>query len=174
MIQLNNIWKDRSLPLQLKSKIFKCLVWPVMTYGCESWTLKKDDERKIEAAEMWCHRRLLRVSWKEKRTNKSILEQLKTGRQLLNITNQRKLKYVGHVIRNNRTDLMRSALQGRVEGRRRVGRPSVTMIDNLTRASGMSLHSMSRASLNREEWRRICWKTSFCAAANSVHGDADR
>ena len=89
MTQLNNIWKDRSIPIDLKMKLLKCLVWPVMTYGCESWAQKKDDDNKIQAAEMWFFRRLLRVSWKERRTNDSTLEELGVERTLLIMINRK-------------------------------------------------------------------------------------
>ena len=81
MLQLNNIWKDRSIPNQLKMFLLKCLVWPVLMYGCEAWTLRKEEEKRINAAEMWLYRRLLRISWKDKRTNDSILEELSTNKR---------------------------------------------------------------------------------------------
>ena len=76
MVQLNNIWKDHGIKRDLKVKLLKCLVWPVMLYGCEAWTHRKADDKKIEAAEMWFYRRLLRVTWTDRRTNFSILEEL--------------------------------------------------------------------------------------------------
>ena len=72
MVQLNSIWRDRGIPNFLKVNILKCLIWPVATYGCEAWTLRKEEEKRIDAAELWFYRRLLRVQWTEKRTNKSI------------------------------------------------------------------------------------------------------
>ena len=76
-MELDTIWKDRGIRKELNMKLVKALIWPVITYGAEGWTLKKDDERRLEAAEMWCYRRLLRISWMEKRTNKSILDDFK-------------------------------------------------------------------------------------------------
>ena len=78
MVQLNNIWKDHGIPINLKIKLLKCLVWPIMLYGCEAWTMRKEDERRVEAAELWFYRRLLRVKWTDKRTNESILDELGT------------------------------------------------------------------------------------------------
>ena len=92
MVQLNNIWKDRSIPTQLKMKILQCLVWPIMLYGCETWTTKKADVKTIEAAEMWFYRRLLRVKWTERRTNDSILQELGTNKQPCNHHQQKKTK----------------------------------------------------------------------------------
>ena len=77
-MELDTSWKDRGIRKELKMKLVKALIWPVITYGAEGWTLKKDDERRLEAAEMWCYRRLLRISWTEKRTNKSILDEFQT------------------------------------------------------------------------------------------------
>ena len=82
-MELDTIWKDRGIRKELKMKLVKALIWPVITYGTEGWTLKKDDERRLEAVEMWCYRRMLRISWTEKRTNKSILNELQTRRELL-------------------------------------------------------------------------------------------
>ena len=104
MLQLNNIWKDRGIPNDLKVQILKCLVWPVMLYGCEAWTLRKEEENKINAAEMWFYRRLLRIQWTEKRTNDSVLEELSVKKEVLNIIIKRRLKYVGHANRNSKTD----------------------------------------------------------------------
>ena len=75
IMELDTNWKDRGIRKELKMKLAKALIWPVITYGPEGWTLKKDDERQLEAAEMWCYRILLRISWTEKRTNKSILNE---------------------------------------------------------------------------------------------------
>ena len=92
------IWKDRRIRKELNMKLVKALIWPVITYG--GWTLKKDDGRRLEAAEMWCYRRLLRISWTEKRTNKSILDALQTRRELLAQIIKRKIAFFGHACRN--------------------------------------------------------------------------
>ena len=109
-VQLNNIWKDRGIPKILKVKLIKTLIWPVMLYGSEAWTLRKAERDKIEAAEMWFYRRLLRVKWTDKRTNNSILEELSVKRQLSNEIDKRRLRYVGHVNRCKDTYLMTTAL----------------------------------------------------------------
>ena len=96
------------MPNSLKITILKCLVWPVVMYGCEAWTLRREEEKKLEAAEMYLYRQLLRVTWKDKRTNESILEELSTERILLQEIKRRKLRYLGHANRNTRTDLMTS------------------------------------------------------------------
>ena len=172
MVQLNNIWKDRSIPTQLKVKILKCLVWPKMLYGCETWTTKKADDNKIEAAEMWFYRRLLRVKWTERRTNESVLQELGTMRMLSSIINKRKLKYIGHASRNQNTQLMKQVFQGKIQSQRKKGRPSASYINSLNKSLGLKLQSISRDSQDREKWKQIVWST--CAAANIEHDDADR
>ena len=92
MVQLNNIWKDHSIPKSLKLKLLKCLVWPVSLYGCEAWSQKKTDNTMLEACEMWFYRRLLRIKWTDKVTNKNVLEQIGTNRKILHLINERKLK----------------------------------------------------------------------------------
>ena len=119
MVHLNNIWKDHSLPLQLKLKILKCLICPVMMYGCAAWTLIKADEKKIEAAEMWFYRRLLRVKCTEKRTNQSVSKEIGSPKQMLETINVRKLKYVGHICRHTDTGLMLNVLQGKTQSARK-------------------------------------------------------
>ena len=171
MLQLNNIWKDRSIPNQLKMFLLKCLVWPVLMYGCEAWTLRKEEEQRINAAEMWLYRRLLQISWKDKRTNDSILEELSTNRVLLQEINKRKLKYLGHAVRNPKTDLMATILQGRVEGRRNRGRPPMSYMDNITAISGLTLGEVIHRSRDREDWRTV---VAMSEAATDEHGDADR
>ena len=171
MIQLLNIWKDRSIPLQLKVKIMECLVWPIMLYGWETWTTRKAKEKKIEAAWMWFYRRLLRISWTERRTNESVLQELGRGRKLLTLINKRKLKYVGHASRNTQTDLMKTVLQGKVESKRRKGRPPANYINKL-RSLGVSLQRTSQESQDRDIWRRTV--DASCLAAIITNDDADR
>ena len=154
-VQLNNIWKDRGIPTGLKIAILKCLVWPVVIYGCEAWTLKQDDQNRINAVEMWLYRRLLRVSWKEKRTNESILTELGATRKLLSEVQKRRLRYTGHALRSTKTDLMKTVLQGKFAGKSKKGRPAMTFINNIEKSSGLSLHKMSQRSKDRNEWRAI-------------------
>ena len=170
-IELNNIWKDRGIPTALKMTILKCLVWPVVLYGCEAWTLKQDDQNRIHAVEMWLYRRLLRVSWKEKRTNDSILEELGVTRKLLSEVQKRRLRYTGHALRNTKTDLMKTVLQGKFAGKRRQGRPSTTLINNIEKSSGLSLHKMSQRSRDRSKWRAV-----VMSAGDPIdeHGDGYR
>ena len=94
-----------------------------MLYGSDTWTFRKRDEERIEAAEIWFYRRLLRVQWTDKRTNESILEELSETRQVLKEINKRKLKYIGHANRNTKTQLMKTVLQGKLEAKRKAEKP---------------------------------------------------
>ncbi|RUS81011.1 hypothetical protein EGW08_011216 [Elysia chlorotica] len=154
-IELNNIWKDRGIPTTLKMAILKYLVWPVVLYGCEAWTLKQEEQNRIHAIEMWLYRRLFRVCWKEKRTNDSILKELGVTRKLLSEVQKRRLRYTGHAIRNIKTDLMKTVLQGKFAGKRRKGRPPTTLIDNIEKSSGLSLHKISLRSRDRNKWHTV-------------------
>ena len=171
MVQLNNIWKDHGIPISLKVKLLKCLVWPVLLYGCEAWSQRKTDNKKIESCEMWFYRRLLRVKWTDKRTNISILEELGTSRKLLNIITERKLKYIGHASRNQNTNLMTISFQGKLEANRNKGRPPTTLLSNITDACKLKIHDIARASKDRQYWRDF---VRSCTASNSANGDGDR
>ena len=150
----------------------KCLVWPVMLYGSETWTTRKKDENKIEAAEMWFFRRLLRVKWTERRKNDSILAELKTTKTLLSLIQKRKLTYLGHALRNKNTDLMKTVVQGKMETGRRRGRPPASYIKSVTAACGAGLQKISWQCEDREEWRTKVRGT--CRAANIDNDEADR
>ena len=123
---------------------------------------------------MWFYRRLLGVSWKEKRTNESILEQPGVTRILMTKIMQKKLKYTGHARRNTKTDLMKSVLVGKIEPTRKQDRPPMSLITNITMSSGMKLHEVNFASQKRTEWRRNVLSLSYGAAATVDTDDADR
>ena len=129
-MELDTIWKDRGIRKELKMKLVKELIWPVITYGAEWLTLKKDDERRLEAAEMWCYQRLLRISWTQKRTNKSILDERQTRRELLAQIIKRKMAFLRHACRNNKCNLVKICILGMMPGKRRRGRPRMQYIDN--------------------------------------------
>ena len=136
------------------------------------WTMKKEDERRVEAAELWLYRRLLRVKWTDRRTNEGILNELGTTRKLLILIQRRKLKYVGHALRNERTDLMTTVLQGKVKGKRNRGRPPASRVKNITYISGKRLQEVTRLSQDLESWRQRV-RTS-CVTANTALGDVNR
>ena len=172
MVHLNNIWKDHSLPLQLKLKILKCLICPVMMYGCAAWTLIKADEKKIEAAEMWFYRRLLRVKWTEKRTNQSVSKEIGSPKQMLETINVRKLKYVGHICCHTDTGLVLNVLQGKTQSAQKRGRPPISYIENLKKSLGLNLQNITYESQDRNRWRHIVDRAS-CGATTIATDDAD-
>ena len=156
MVQFNNTWKDRGIPVPLKLKMLKCLIWPVLLYGCEAWTLRKEEADKLRAAEMWLYRRLLRVSWKDKRTNESILTELSLERQIIHEIDRRRLRYIGHANRSTSTNLMSTVLMGKVVAKRRKGRPPINYIENVVKTSGLSgIQELMHLSRERETWRDL-------------------
>ena len=120
MTNLDNILKSRDITLSTKVRLVKAMVFPVVMYGCESWTIKKSEHRRIDAFELWCWRRLLRVPWTARRSNQSILKEISPGCSLEGLRLKLKLQYLGHLMQ--RTDSLEKALMlGKIEGRRRRG-----------------------------------------------------
>ena len=99
-VALNKIWKDRSITLKTKLRLLNSLVFPIASYGSECWVLKKKDKKRVNSFELWCYRRVLRISWTEKKTNDEVLRRINCKDRLLDILNRRKLKFIGHVMRS--------------------------------------------------------------------------
>ena len=131
MINLDSILKSRDITLSTKVSLVKAMVFPVVMYGCESWTIKKAEHRRIDAFELWCWRRLLRVPWAAKRSNQSILKEISPGCSLEGLMLKLKLQYFGHLMR--RTDSLEKTLMlGKIEGKRRRGRQMMRWLDGIT------------------------------------------
>lgn len=139
----------------VKKKIVKTIVWSVALYGAETWTLRKEDERRLNALEMWLWRRMEKISWKAKRTNESVLELVGERRQLLDVIVQRKKNWIGHVLRGD--GLMREVMEGKMEGKRPKGRPRIGMLEELLEDS---FGNMKRRAENRLGWK--CWMPRTC------------
>ena len=154
MIDLQDLWTDHNLPTELKMKIVKTLVWSVLLYGLEGWTMTKADENRVLAAEMWFWRRMLSIHWEEKRTNRSILEELGVKRQLLGELVKRKLTYFGHIIRGSGSSLTLQIIEGKVEGKRKRGRQKKQWFDNIREWTGLSLVEAKRLAQNRTAWKK--------------------
>jgi len=129
----------------------RALVWPVATYGCESWTLKASDKKRIAEFEMTAYRRMVRISWKDHRTNQSILEELDTNARLLNDIQQRKLWYFGHVVRAD--NLCISILHGHIAGTRKRGRPRRRWTDDIKDWTELPVAECMRTAQDRTAWR---------------------
>ena len=116
---LQKIWKSHSIPISTKMRLMKVLVWPVATYGCESWTLRKNEEARLDAFEMKGLRRILRVSWTAKKTNEWVLNKAVVKKELLDTVKARKLAYYGHTMRKSVSCLEKEMMQGTMPGARR-------------------------------------------------------
>ena len=151
MTNLDSISKSRDITWPTKFHLVKAVVFPVVMYGCESWTMKKAECGKIDAFELWCWRRLLRVPWTARRFNQSILKEISPGCSLEGMMLQLKLQYFGHLMR--RVDSLEKTLMlGGIGGRRRRGRQRIRWQDGITDLMNMSLCELRQLVMDREAW----------------------
>lgn len=163
-LKMRAFFCDRQIKLDLRTRMLRGYVFSTLLYGMEAWTVKQNDMKKLEAFEMWCYRRILKISWTDKVTNIKVLERMKKELEIIHTIKRRKLEYLGHVTRGERYGLLQLIIQGKILGRRNIGRRRISWLCNLREWNNTSSKELFRAAASKVKIKTMI--------ANLLQGDA--
>ena len=154
-LRYKRLLSDPYLDLSLRLRLVKCYVWSILLYGVESWTLKAGMFNKLEAFELWCYRRMLRIPWTARVTNNEVLQKIGGERELLHIIKIRKTTYLGHLLRNEKYELPQLIIEGKLEGKRGLGRKRLSWMRNIRNWTGMNFEQVLRTAQDRHAFANV-------------------